>query len=1117
MRFVSLYRFCCLISLTLYWSCGTYDLKINPKVKQAVLKPESEILHTFYLISEPSIKKMFPKSLDKTKNTILFLNDTTTTNCAFEVKPISDQIIVLDVNSHWYLENWNLNPTRNQNCTIKTRSDFFLQLENEIRKHPEKIILIHMPHQLLSDGASTNIFQTISGLSPDEIQNKNNRELRNRMASLYQISSNIIYLSGREHNLQYLTSNHVKQIISGARENVTKTKRSLHGEFSVGALGYTKLFIYKNGDVQASFLEKTPNNERVLYNADVLSQKTDPKSYSTTFPKSIQKAIYPDHKIKNNALYTQWLGDHYRNAYRTLIEATCVNLDTLYGGLKPLFTGGGNSNKLRLQSKNGKTYEMIPLKKDIYQLLQNSAYQEKFNIAELEGTFLENFIEDVYTTSHPFASTIIPSLSKAIDVLYTKPELFYIPKQKALGNHNATYGDDLYFIQESVDNTHLKASNFGKPNQIISTADLFTNLQTNPTHTVDQKAYVRARLFDLLLGDWDKGPEQWKWAAFKQNKSVTYKPIPLHRDQVFSDYDGIFWQFLSKIVPELKNLQLYDYQIINLKNHLKTSFPVDLKIITNLSLDDFYTEAFFIRQQLTDERIDEAFQKLPIEIQTKKIEEVKKILQYRRDHLNKIAKQYHNLLLKNVVLTASNSDDVIEVNYLNNKETSITFNTNNKPYFTAIYQNKNTKNIWIYGLAGNDDIRVIGKSKKGIHIKIIGGEGADYYDIHDQKKTTIIDQKQETNILFHVTDTKTTLTDNYNTNAYDYLKRKQTLLRFLPLVGSNPDDGFFAGFTTKLAYKDLIQKPFTHQHTLKAAYYTLTSGYDVYYKGVQATWLENFRLFTEFNFTSANYANNFFGYGNDLPKKAFALDYYRYKLATYSGAIGISKIGRQGGEIDLKISAESKQIAQLPNRLLSTYSQRFFGVNSFIGIENKIEYQNYDNIVFPTTGVQFMCITGVKANTNYFYKNFGYVIPSFSITHPLNKSKRLVLASKLKAHLIIGNEGNLEIYQMSTLGGDDGLRGFNNERFTGKQSAYFSTDIRYNFRKLKSGIAPLNLGFFGGFDAGRVWIENDSSDKIHTSFGGGIWLKAADLITGQTGVFFSNDGPRFTVGLGFEF
>jgi len=76
-------------------------------------------------------------------------------------------------------------------------------------------------------------------------------------------------------------------------------------------------------------------------------------------------------------------------------------------------------------------------------------------------------------------------------------------------------------------------------------------------------------------------------------------------------------------------------------------------------------------------------------------------------------------------------------------------------------------------------------------------------------------------------------------------------------------------------------------------------------------------------------------------------------------------------------------------------------------------------------------------------------------------------------------------------------------------------DVRYNLRKLKSGFAPMNIGFYTGFDIGRIWLQDESSKKWHNSYGGGLWLKVAEMATANLGVFSSSEDTRISFGLGF--
>jgi hypothetical protein len=361
--------------------------------------------------------------------------------------------------------------------------------------------------------------------------------------------------------------------------------------------------------------------------------------------------------------------------------------------------------------------------------------------------------------------------------------------------------------------------------------------------------------------------------------------------------------------------------------------------------------------------------------------------------------------------------------------------------------------------------------------------------------------------------------------VYDYKKLKNNTNQLIPTIGSNPDDGFKIGVTNTLTNYGFERNPFTSKHTISAAYYFATNGFDIGYKGEFANVVGNFNLQLEAQFNSPNYAVNFFGFGNETPNFEADdedgidadLDFNRVKVRTFKIAPSLVWRGQLGGSFAAGVFYESNEVERTSARFLDLslpVNSSVFDQQDFYGVDAKYHFKNVDNEAFPTMGMEVSLQTGYKNNVSTS-KGFGYVIPELSINHKLIASGQLVLATKLRGHLNLGD--GFEFYQGATLGANTGLRGFRNQRFTGKRAFVQTTDIRLNLRKIKTGILPLNIGLFGGFDYGRVWIQNDASRKWNTSFGGGIWVSGADMLTARFSLFSSDDGGRFAFGVGFGF
>jgi len=62
--------------------------------------------------------------------------------CPIKKVDISEDIILIVIDSQWFLEDWNNNPTINDNCEIKTRDKFFDEFNGILKKNVTKTTII---------------------------------------------------------------------------------------------------------------------------------------------------------------------------------------------------------------------------------------------------------------------------------------------------------------------------------------------------------------------------------------------------------------------------------------------------------------------------------------------------------------------------------------------------------------------------------------------------------------------------------------------------------------------------------------------------------------------------------------------------------------------------------------------------------------------------------------------------------------------------------------------------------------------------------------------------------------------------------------------------------------
>ncbi len=103
------------------------------------------------------------------------------------------------------------------------------------------------------------------------------------------------------------------------------------------------------------------------------------------------------------------------------------------------------------------------------------------------------------------------------------------------------------------------------------------------------------------------------------------------------------------------------------------------------------------------------------------------------------------------------------------------------------------------------------------------------------------------------------------------------------------------------------------------------------------------------------------------------------------------------------------------------------------------------------------------------------------------RNKSYTLSLKANASTTHGEEA-IPFYQRVYLGQNSGLRGYQNNRFTGKSSASFNSELRIPIGRLKNSIVPLVFGVKGFYDAGRVYSDLDVNEDIAMGYGAGIFL-----------------------------
>lgn len=1042
--------------------------------------------------------------------------------CALKRKDLNDKVTLVMVDSQWFLEDWDKHPYINDKCEIKTREQFFLEFKDELKDEQGKTIIVSIHHPIMS-GTKQGFFNNTGGFTKQSYYSDTRQELSGRLETLSRQFEDVIFVSGNDRNLQYLNDTETPQIISGAMGKLQKAKNRGENDFASAKPGFAKLIVYKDGSSVVDFYETTANGSHLLSSNYIKRERKeiDEVSYKQKkdFRSTYKASVYNPDETKKSFPYRKMWGEHYRDVYSRTVEVPVLFLDTLPANPMAINEGGGKqSRSLRLLDENENQFTLREMRKSALRFIQANI-SEHYIQDFMENTIAERIVLDFYTTAHPYAPFAINDIMEDLEIYHANPQLYYVPKQENLQIYNEDYGDKLYMIEEHVGDHNKEFKDFGDADDIISTADLLLELRESKNSYVDEASYIRARLADMLIGDWDRHEDQWRWAEFDQKEGrKMYKPIPRDRDQAFSKYDGLMVRLLKYGFPPMRAMQSFGGDIDDVKWFNTSAYSLDKVFIRNAGWAEWQEQVKYIQDNLSDEKIDAAFAQLPEDTKDESVEEIKKSLKARRDNLGEIAKGYYNYFSRFEVVSGTAEDDSFLITRKPNGVTEIELKGGDDSKFNHTYNISETKEIWIYGLDGKDEFKIDGKGNKLIPLKIVGGENNDSYNFENSKRTRVYDYKSKKN-TFTKTGKKM-LTDSYDINSYNPDKRKYSTNVFFPSIGFDPDAGFKVGAKNTFTTYGLARNPFTSKHSLALDYLFATDGFSAAYSGEFAHIIPKWNFGIDARFTSPNYTLNFFGTGNSsfYEEDNVSMDFNRVRIQQISLEPSLIRRNKKGSSFYFKGILESLEVAFSENEFTGGWfdeNDEVFEQQLYGGAEFSYRFFNQDNPAFPSRALDFNFVSGYKSNIDGHNNEFAYLKPTLSLNYPLHHSGIAVFATKIGSQMIFGD--NYEFYHGAMLGGNHSLRGYRNERFNGKTSFFHSTDVRIGLSQIRTNYIPLRIGLSGGFDYGRVWSEFPESNIWHSNYGGSFFVNGFNALTANLGYYVSEDGGRVIFSLGFHF
>jgi hypothetical protein len=1061
------------------------------------------------------------------------------------------RLIVLD--TQWWLHKYEKPYGDTGDYDLRDAGDFLIELEDILRKQSKDFLLIAAHHPIITHdnhggylhpgvhlkppvfGSFYAIYRRVFGLEQD-VNHHGYSKMAKTLRDIFhaQELEDLIYASGHSHGLQYHRDegnrlNH-HYLISGSGSKQSYIARGRGAEFTYGSKGFITVQYYADGSVwmEAWAPEGDGSTGELLYRNQLKPPYEDAFS-GEVITESIPNIDFTDSTITTSAnadydgksrLFEWIIGKHNRKYWSVESEFPYFDITEMEGGLTPVRIGGkGQSTTMHLEREDGRDFVLRSVDKEA-----GRVWDEK-----LRKTIALDLAQDQYSILNPYSAVIIPTLADAIGTYHTNPKIFYVPDDPMLGAYTGYLSGELALFEERPNGNMSDVASVGFSEKVLSSTELIRELDRDIDHRVDQESFARNRLLDMLLADWDRHSDQWRWSSFEpeDGKGKIYKPIPRDRDVALMRMTG-FIPTAARILGPFFQYQNFEEKYGNLKGLNYNSLHITRRFTNQLTRDEWIQIACDMESSLTDEVIEEAVMNYPDPVFEKYGEETVRLLKIRRDKLTDVASRYYDLISGVVSVQGSNKRELFELEILDENLVQINvFKLSGKgelreQYYERTFLADETDEIRLFGMGGDDRFTIKGEANNPVTIRIVGGAGHDVYEDESKKyglrKNVFIYDTENENTFVTGKNSGIRLSDQHENIRYNFrddFQWNSTLTRFN--FEYNNNDGLFLGGGPELIRNGFRKHP-ASRHFIRANYAPKTGAASIRYDGtwykITGDWRAEFR--GEFLFPKSY--KNFYGLGNETTLLARSRNYYRARLYQYAiePGLAIKKSNILDFYAGLRLRATNAD--QDPDNIVSDPDQDIpsgdFDEQWFGGVVTQLKFTDLDIPQNPRQGYRFNADADV---------NFGMLNTSESFTR-IKSEFELYFSPRLDPQITFAirtgtahNFGEFPFYESNTIGGTTNLRGYNGRRFSGRTAFYNNTEMRLELFDFYNYLLGGKVGINGFFDTGRVWADGENSKKWHSGYGGGIWFNIFDSFLINSNIGFSEDGQFFTIKTGFLF
>lgn len=1053
--------------------------------------------------------------------------------------PISDKMVIIAYDSEWWLYPF-AKFNNESDCDCKSKADVIAKLEELYYLNRNKIIMMASHHPFRSYGVHggrftfrdhlfplTNInpnlyipLPVIGSLypilrktftNPEDLAHPLYRDMIKKVNAVFDSFPNLVYVAGHEHGLQFIEGKPT-QVVSGAGSKHTNAADGPGSLFREASQGYVvadlmqdnsirfSYYVYEKGAIKNTFTHVKPYTK--------VSDRTNPV-YKPIDSDSITVQVHPSYNKPGR--FHRWLfGENYRKEWAAPTRLPVIHLSKIHGGLTPTELGGGMQSKsLRLKDKDGKEWVIRSVEKSPDALLPPA----------LRESFARDWLDDVTSAQHPFSALVVPPIANAVKVPHATPVIGVLSPDVNLGMYSKKFANLVVLLEEREP--------LGESD---NSAKMEKKVQEDNDNRLHARTFLRARMLDMFVGDWDRHEDQWRWYDDDKGKEKHYVSVPRDRDQVFHLTQGLFPKIASReyILPTLRNFDagIRHVKWLLYKTHFANAYPE-----MQFSETEWMKQATQFQSALTDSVLEAALLKLPKSAYDLRHDVLLAKLKARRERLPEAMRSYYHFIQKRVDVRTSDKNEFVQVTGMPGGGLNLTIRKISKDgelkdeLMNKTYDPSLTKEIRLYVGNGKDSV-LVNNTTSNICLRIIGGKDEKAYNmIASRKKVKLYDRINGSRFMGNTSRFRKHLSNDSLNTAYGEVNLYH-ILQPTVVLGINLDDGLILGggflYTRQEGFR---RYPYASRHQFNVGYSFSTGAYRIRYAGEWIKVAGNADVTANAVIKGPDNTANFFGSGNEsvFNKTGDFKRYYRTRFNNYIGEVALRWRNAKRGSISIGPSVSYYSFDKDENTgrfinntsLVGTYDSTTVSEKKWhLGIAMRYLNDKRNSTILPQWGSYISIRMHAYQGLGKFARSFAQVIPEVALYKSLDARRNFILAERFGGTVSIGHPA---FYQLATIGGHENLLGYRQYRFAGQHSFYNNLELRVKLADLASYILPGQIGINGFWDIGRVWTNHDNSGKWHNGTGAGIYFAPASMISLNFVMGYSSEGwyPYFTMGLRF--